>query len=125
MKTKYEALKRQLKDACLRFEEVMKEPKNDIVRDAAIQRFEFTFELVWKTLKAYLEERGARDIYFPKDAIRGAFSAGIIDDDPRWFEMIKTRNLTSHVYNEDMAEGVYNELANYLPLIKNLIKEIE
>lgn len=126
MKSKAENLISQLKKAFERFKEIMKEKENDIVRDSAIQRFEFTFELAWKSLKAYLEEKkGARDLYFPKDTFRSAFQAGIIDNDPLWLEMVDTRNQTSHIYNEAMAEKVYKKLPAYLPLFEKLIKELE
>lgn len=126
MNSKYESLKGQLKKAFARFEEVMHEKRTDIVRDSAIQRFEFTFELAWKTLKAYLEEKmGERDLYFPKETFRSAFRARLIADDPTWLDMADTRNMTSHIYNEAMAEKVYEDLPQYLPLIKKLIEELE
>ena len=123
MSNKYENLKIQLKNAFIRLQEVMSEKKNDIVRDSAIQRFEFTFELAWKTLKVYLEEKkGAHDLYFPKDTFRSAFQAGLINDDPGWLEMVDTRNKTSHLYNEKMADEIYKLLPGYLPMIKRLIE---
>ena len=124
MKSKLDNLVCQLKDACIKFEDVMKQKKNEYIRDSAIQRFEFTFELTWKNLKAYLEEKGVR-VYSPKDAIKGAFQVGLIEEDPKWLEMIETRNLTSHVYKEAMAEKVYSSLGGYIPLIKKLVKDIE
>ena len=124
MKSKLENLKSQLKKAFPRFQEIMHEEKNDIVRDSAIHRFEFTCELAWKTMKAYLEEKGGKSLYFPKDIIRSAFQARIIGNDPKWLDMVDTRNMTSHVYNEDMAEKIYAELPPYLPLIKKLIKDL-
>ena len=124
MKSKLDNLVCQLKDACIKFEDVMQQEKNEYIRDSAIQRFEFTFELTWKNLKAYLEEKGVR-VYSPKDAIKGAFQVGLIEEDPKWLEMIETRNLTSHVYKEAMAEKVYSSLAGYIPLIKKLVKDIE
>jgi len=124
MKSKLDNLVCQLKDACAKFEDVLQQEKNEYIRDSAIQRFEFTFELTWKTLKAYLEEKGVR-AYSPKDAIKGAFQVGLIEENTKWLEMIETRNLTSHVYKEAMAEKVYSSLAGYIPLIKKLIKDIE
>jgi nucleotidyltransferase substrate binding protein (TIGR01987 family) len=64
MTDKFDNLLIQLKEAYARFEEVMQEKKTMIVRDSAIQRFEFTFELVWKTLKAYLQKQGAKELFF-------------------------------------------------------------
>jgi nucleotidyltransferase substrate binding protein (TIGR01987 family) len=123
MKNKIDNLICQFKDAFAKFQDVMQQNKNEYIRDSAIQRFEFTFELMWKTLKAYLEEKGVR-VYSPKDAIKGAFQVGLIEDDSKWLAMIETRNLTSHVYNETMAERVYASLKDYIPLLKKLIKDI-
>jgi nucleotidyltransferase substrate binding protein (TIGR01987 family) len=124
MNGKYENLLNQFKKAGERFKEILAEEKNDIVRDSAIQRFEFTSELSWKLMKAYLEEKGGKDLYFPKDIIRSAFQAGIIKNDPRWLDMVDTRNQTSHIYNEAMAEKVYQQLPAYLPLFNDLLKAL-
>jgi nucleotidyltransferase substrate binding protein (TIGR01987 family) len=124
MKSKSDNLRDQLKSAFLRFQDVMRQEKNEFIRDSAIQRFEFTYELAWKTMKSLLAERGASDLNFPRDVIKSAFQAGLIDNDPGWLEMIKTRNETSHLYNEGMAETVYGKLAAYLPLIDQLLKKI-
>ncbi|MFH1362096.1 MAG: nucleotidyltransferase substrate binding protein [bacterium] len=121
MSDKLNNLKDQLKNACARFGEILKEKKNDIVRDSAIQRFEFTYELAWKTLQAYLKEKGVR-VYTPRDAIKEAFQVGLIEDDPNWLRMIDTRNATSHLYNEAMADNVYGQLPAYYPLIKKLVE---
>lgn len=76
-------------------------------------------------MKAYLEEtKSAREIYFPKDAIRSTFQAGVIENDPTWLDMADTRNMTSHIYSENMAEKVYQELPAYVPLIKKLVEDL-
>jgi nucleotidyltransferase substrate binding protein (TIGR01987 family) len=124
MSDKFLNMLRQLKEALTRFEEVMREEKTDIVRDSAIQRFEFTFELAWKTMKEYLKEKGAGEFYFPRDVMREAFRAKLIEDDPEWLAMIDTRNLTSHIYNEAMAEQAYAKFSVYLPLIKKFVKDL-
>jgi nucleotidyltransferase substrate binding protein (TIGR01987 family) len=124
MSGKLDSLFDQYKRAVERFKEVMLQPRTDIVRDSAIQRFEFSSELAWKLMKAHLEEKGAREIYFPKDIIRNAFQAGIIKDDPRWLDMVDARNKTSHIYSEAMAEKVYQQLPVYLPLFAELLKTL-
>lgn len=124
MSSKLENLKSQLKSALTRFEEVLQVQKTPITRDSAIQRFEFTYELAWKTMKAYLKEKGAGDFYFPKDVIRSAFQARLIANDPTWLDMVDTRNKTSHLYKESMADEVYDELPKYVFLIKDLIGKL-
>ncbi len=123
MKDKLENLIAQLKKAWLRFDDVMKKKKDEYIRDSAIQRFEFTFELSWKTMKAYVGEKGLK-VFSPKDAIRGAFQLGLLANDPTWLDMTDTRNLTSHIYNEAMAEGIYEKLPAYVPLIKALVEKL-
>ncbi|MCF6148597.1 MAG: nucleotidyltransferase [Candidatus Kuenenia sp.] len=73
-----------------------------------IQAFEFTHELAWNTLKDFLESRGASNIYGSKDATREAFKKGLIENGEVWMDMIKSRNLTSHTYNEDVARAIVN-----------------
>ena len=125
MNDKYESLLKQFNSALERLREVLAMEKNIIVRDSAIQRFEFTFELAWKTMRAYLLGKGAKDINFPKDVIRAAFLARLIPNDPRWLDMVDTRNKTSHLYKESMAEEVYSELNIYLPLFEELLKILQ
>ena len=71
-----------------------------------IQAFEYTHELAWNTLKDFLEEHGARNLYGSKDTTREAFKRGLIDNGEAWMEMINSRNLTSHTYNESTAAQI-------------------
>jgi nucleotidyltransferase substrate binding protein (TIGR01987 family) len=77
--TKFEALKKQYQKTLSRFEEILKKEKNEIIRDSAIKRFEFTFDLAWKTIKAYLEEKKGISCFSPKECFREAFRQGLID----------------------------------------------
>ncbi len=71
-----------------------------------IQAFEYTHEMAWNTLKDFLEERGVKGIYGSKDATREAFKSGLIEHGEAWMDMIKSRNLTSHTYNEEIATEI-------------------
>lgn len=71
-----------------------------------IQAFEFTHELAWKTLKDFLESRGALNLYGSKDVTREAFKRGLIENGEAWMDMITSRNLTSHTYNEAVAAQI-------------------
>jgi len=121
MKDKTENLKKQLKKAFAKLDESLNLPKTEIVRDSAIQRFEFTFELLWKTFKAMLEEKGAKELYFPRDVIKEAFRAKLIEENEEWLDMLESRNQTSHLYKEAMAEKIYNQLPKYRDLINSFI----
>ncbi len=119
MNSKSEKVAQQFTDALLRLKQVLQKPKDEFIRDSAIQRFEFTYELAWKAIKANLEEKGV-SVYSPRDAIRAAFQNGLIADDPLWLQMVETRNQSSHAYGEPLPEQVYAKLSGYLPLFDAL-----
>lgn len=81
-------------------------PLSQLEKQGLIQAFEFTFELGWNVLRDFLLDRGIERIIGSRDAIREAFSAGLIEDGESWMEMLKDRNLASHTYNEDVAETI-------------------
>ena len=71
-----------------------------------IKAFEYTYELAWNTLKDFLEYQGQTNIYGSRDAIRHAFELGLIENGENWMDMLKSRNKTSHTYNEEIAEEI-------------------
>src|SRR5450631_2473034 len=91
-------------------------PLSDLEQQGLIQAFEFTHELAWKTLKDFLEERGATNLFGPKDATRQAFAAGLIENGEIWMAMIQSRNRTSHTYDQTTANEIARAITNdYLP----------
>lgn len=91
-------------------------------KQGLIQAFEFTHELAWKTLKDFLEHRGVTEQLFgSKDTTRQAFSKNLLNDGDIWMNMIKSRNLTSHTYDEKTVETIINNiLSDYAPQFKLL-----
>ena len=87
-------------------EKAADQPKDEFVRDSVIQRFEFTHELAWKMLKLRLEQE---DIFAktPRETMQASLEAGFIEDGNAWTDLQKMRNMTSHTYNEELAEEVY------------------
>lgn len=83
---------------------------DDILKEAVIQRFEYTHELAWNVMKDYLSEEGNVNVFGSKDATREAFSAGLLSDGEIWMEMIKSRNMTSHTYNEATADEIFKNI---------------
>ena len=77
-----------------------------------IQAFEFTHELAWNTLKDFLESRGVGDLYGSRDTTREAFKRGLIENGEAWMEMVKSRNLTSHTYNQEVAHAIALAIQN-------------
>lgn len=112
--TKLDATTAQFERAFKRLEEVLGIPKTDIVRDSAIQRFEFTLDLSWKMVKALLETRHGISCNSPKDCFREAYRQGLISYDDAWVKLVDLRNETAHTYNEETAERIYKELPNAL-----------
>lgn len=80
---------------------------DDIIKEGLIQRFEYTHELAWNVMKDFLENAGNTNIYGSKDATREAFAAGLIANGDVWMDMIKSRNKTSHTYNEETADDIF------------------
>lgn len=94
---------------------------SDLEEQGLIQAFEFTHELSWNLLKDYLVFQGNSSITGSRDATREAFRLGLISDGENWMEMIKSRNQSSHTYNEGIAEEISTKItANYYPLFKEL-----
>lgn len=81
------------------------------LRDSVIQRFEFCYELAWKTLKIWLDSKGI-DARNPKDVLKEAVTQGILGDVTLWTEAHENRNLTSHTYDETQAETVADFVAS-------------
>jgi len=91
-----------------------KRPLSELEEQGIIQAFEYTHELAWNVLKDFLEEQGLRDLYGSKDSSREAFKRGLIENGGIWMDMIKSRNLTSHTYNRDIAQKIVQAiLENY------------
>ena len=99
---------------------------DDLLRDGVIQRFEFTFELAWKTLKAVFEDEGLIGLNSPKTVLREAFAAELIKEDELWLAMLNDRDSTAHIYNEHLAiEICHNIQEKYVIALANLLEKIE
>lgn len=85
---------------------------SDLEEQGMIQAFEYTHELAWKMTKDFLEEKGNNELFGSKDTSRLAFKLGIIENGEVWMEMIKSRNLTSHTYNQDTAKTIVSDIKN-------------
>jgi nucleotidyltransferase substrate binding protein (TIGR01987 family) len=99
---------------------------DDLLRDGVIQRFEFTFELAWKTLKAVFEDEGLIGLNSPKTVLREAFAAELIKEDELWLAMLNDRNSTAHIYNEHLANEIcHNIQEKYVLALAKLLENIE
>ena len=89
-----------------RLEEALMQPENAFMRDATIQRFEFTYELAWKALKLWLEHKDVI-VLNAKDVLQAGLEQGMLADGNGWTQLHRMRNLTSHTYDEAQAARVY------------------
>ncbi|MBF0444790.1 MAG: nucleotidyltransferase substrate binding protein [Magnetococcales bacterium] len=90
---------------------VQKQNGEDYIVDATIQRFEYTYELLWKTLKRCLQYEGISS-QTPKETLKKAFAIHWLKDEAVWLDMHSDRNLTTHVYNEKDVEKIYLRIKN-------------
>ena len=102
--------------------------KTELERAGIIQFFEMTFELAWKVLKDYLESEGYI-VKSPRETVKQAFQIGLIENGHIWIDALANRNLTTHTYDEELAQKMIKEiLDDYLPELENmhnrLLKEL-
>jgi nucleotidyltransferase substrate binding protein (TIGR01987 family) len=117
------ARREALAAAVVRLREVLNIPESDVSRDAAIQRFEFCFELAWKAIQERAREEGL-DCQTPRSCLQLAFKTSWIEDEQGWLAMLQDRNRTTHTYDEDLAKAVYRRLPGYLPLLHALLNKL-
>ena len=85
--------------------------------DAAIQRFEFTIELFWKLLKNILESKGV-EVQYPKNILQKAFQGHLINHEQIWLKMLKDKNMTSHTYDEQLADQIFSRIKSYISVLR-------
>ena len=115
-----------LNDALTTFEEAIKSnPKSQLEKDGTIQRFEYTFELCWKSIRKLLLELGRQDVSSsPKPLFRDAHQEGLIDNIEVWFKFIDARNRTSHTYHKKTADQVYNDIQDFGVNARQLLRTL-
>ena len=104
---------------------ILQETATPIVRDAAIKRYELCYELAWKAIQEALKTEGLEECKSPKNCFQQAFQQGWIEDDKTFVEMIAKRNLTTHTYNDNLAEEIYANLGKYLVLFEFLLAQLQ
>ena len=110
--------------ALVRLNEALEAEKTELNRDASIQRFEFCYELMWKSLKHKLKDSGLI-CSAPKSCFKEAFSQGWIKHEAIWLDMLSDRNLTTHTYDEELAIKVFKQLPGYYQAMLELIIKIK
>lgn len=122
---KFDEKLEKFSEAVNRLEEALKEyEKYEISssRDGVIQRFEFCTELAWKSTREFLISEGYVDLNSPKSVMKQAYADGIISDEKTWLELLYSRNLTSHIYDEHTASDIFTNIKEkYLQLFTQLL----
>ncbi len=92
-----------------KLEEAVKESGYPLCLDGTIKRFEFTFEMSWKAMKKILLYEGF-DCASARACVKKAFQTGLITDEETWLDILKDRNVYSHIYDEKEAENIYRKI---------------
>lgn len=96
----------------------------ELERAGIIQFFEMTFELAWKVLKDYLESEGYT-VKSPRETVKQAFQIGLIDNGHVWIDALSNRNLTTHTYDDELANKMTNEiLSAYIPELEKMYDKL-
>ena len=106
--------------------EIVDEPYSTIVRDASIKRFEYSFDIFWKLIKDYLRVQEGIECASPKSCFREAFKVGILSEEEtvKALEMTDERNLSTHTYDEEAIEEIYQRVRDYWKLMDNICVRI-
>lgn len=100
--------------------------KIDIALDAVIKRFEFTFEMSWKSIMLVAKNVGKEEeCKSPKTCLKLAYKMGWIKNEGAWLSLLEARNLTSHIYSQTTAEDVYETVRESLELFNNLLEALK
>jgi len=110
--------------ALKKLEEAVNEAQTELEIDGAIQRFEFTFEQAWKSLKAFLEDEGII-CRSPKSCLKEAYAAGFIDNEQVWLKMLTDRNKSVHMYDMETSREIFENIKRlYIQEFKNLEQKL-
>lgn len=131
------ALEKKLKDfenALQRLGEAVEKTKTNVgndeytfFRDSTIQRFEFTLEIAWKSIKQFLLERDGLECRSPKGCMREFFSTGYLDETQAslLLQMVDDRNLATHTYHESLADEIFSHVEVYLGVLRDILKKMK
>lgn len=110
-----------------KLKEALHEEETEIVIDGVLHRFEFTFELAWKTVKDYLEYMGIIEkVGSPREVIKAGYKTEIIEEAEEWIQMMLSRNELSHLYDEETSRKIYKQIKEkYIKLLEGLQEKFE
>ena len=118
----------ELEKAIKTLKDVFEQEESDLAKDAAIKRFEYCFELCWKSAKVFLSERFGVSVYSPKECFRELAKNKIISDQDveLFLEMTDYRNRVVHTYSQNFADAIYEKIKNsYLAMLEKVLVKIK
>lgn len=98
--------------------------KSDLEIDGVIQRFEFTFELSWKTMKKFLEMQGLI-CNSPRGCLKEAFQAELIQNEAVWLQMLADRNASTHLYDQTVSRDIFSRIVKqFVPELLEVFRKM-
>ncbi len=120
-KQRFDNFQRALHQLTLAMELKAQRPLSELEQKGLVQVFEFTHELAWNVLKDYLEMEGIQDLVGSRSTAREAFKRSLVRDGEVWMDMIEKRSLSSHTYNQAVANALVVAIAKrYYPVFCEL-----
>lgn len=110
-KQRFQNYEKAFKRLSRAIEVVKATPDDDLLQSGLVQTYEYTFELAWKTLKDYLEMEGFL-LRSPRETIRQGFQGGYITNAEDWLQVLADRNLTVHIYDDEIIIRVLKDILN-------------
>ncbi len=123
--TKLKIQTEQFEKIIVRLKDVMDKERDEYMRDSAIKRFEIAFDLSWKLVKTFLEEKHGVICKSPKSCFREAYKQSVIEYDEFWIEMTDLRNEVMHIYREETADEIYGKLDDIVEYFEKLLEVIK
>lgn len=125
MKEELKFAEGKLENALLKLKEGTDRAKDELEEDGVIQRFEFTFELFWKTLKMFLQDKGV-EARTPRDVFKEAFRLEWLDKEEVFLDMLEDRNKTSHIYDRETSRQIYARIKkDYVSAMNEVVQRIK
>ena len=116
---------KKLGAAITRLREAVDCAQSQLERDGVIQRFEFSFELLWKTIKRLAGIQGI-EVRTPRESLEEGFRIGWISNESLFMEMLIDRNRAAHVYDQKMADDLFGKIRDqYTPALEEVLARLE
>lgn len=109
---RFDNFQRSLKQLDAAVELMAERDLSELEEQGVIQAFEYNYEMAWNVIKDFYNYQGVSDIQGSRDAFRTAINRGLVDNGQHWMDMIKTRQLTSHTYKQELVETVLEDIVH-------------